>query len=71
MSTQLVLSEEDVADFNKAMSLAYVGAIAENCDGDTGVHLASLCDSIVDHLSKIRNRHTPDDRCGVLLGGAA
>lgn len=59
----LVLSEDDVDDLNKALSLACVGAGAEGSgDGASGIHLASLCDSIAEHLCNIRRRHTPEGR---------
>ena len=58
----ITLTEDDIDDFNTALSLAYVGSNYERPGdtGDSGEHLKNLCNSVSHLLCNIRNRHTSD-----------
>lgn len=60
----IVLSEDDVGDFNRALSLIWIGSSVEDADGscDAGVHLKNLCDVASALLCNIRNRHADSDQ---------
>ncbi|TDK23429.1 hypothetical protein E2F46_10950 [Luteimonas aestuarii] len=66
--TSITLTEDDIDDFNKALSLAFVGGNYEapHESGDSGAHLKNLCDAISQHLCRIRNRRGGDD--SIMLG---
>jgi len=52
----MILSEDDVGDFNRALSLIWIGSSVE----DAGVHLKNLCYVATTLLCNIRNRHSDD-----------
>lgn len=55
------LSEQDVDDFNLALSLVYVASMLEDPTSiDEAVHLRSVCSVAADKLCAIRNRLNPD-----------
>lgn len=59
-TNSMILSEDDVDDFNRALSLIWIGSSVEDADGscDAGAHLKNLCDVASTLLCNIRNRHT-------------
>lgn len=67
VQTAHLLSEDDVQDFNAALSLVLLGAPIEEPAGvDEAVHLRNLCRVAAEKLCGIRDRLSPN---GIELEG--
>lgn len=62
----ITLTDDDIDDFNDALSMAYVAACMEGAGDscDAGLHLKAQCDAILGKLCSIRKRHGGGMRLG-------